>query len=100
VYTLLDHMSGLPSVDTPGLYDPEWILANRFAHRSPREVVDTAFRHPIDFRPGTTQKYTNTSYVTAGMIIEKVTGRSYARNLRDRITGPAATSRWATTWST
>jgi D-alanyl-D-alanine carboxypeptidase len=51
-------------------------------------VVDTALRHPIDFQPGTAQKYTNTSYVTAGMLVEKVTGRSYARNLRDRITGP------------
>lgn len=88
VYTLLDHTSGLPSVDIPGLYDPEWILANRFAHWSQKQVVDTALRHPIDFQPGTAQKYTNTSYVTAGMIIEKVTGRSYARNLRDRITGP------------
>jgi D-alanyl-D-alanine carboxypeptidase len=88
VYTLLDHTSGLPSVDIPGLYEPEWILANRFTHWSPREVVDTALRHPIDFQPGTAQKYTNTSYVTAGMLVEKVTGRSYARNLRDRITGP------------
>lgn len=88
MYTLLDHTSGLPSVDIPGLYAPEWILKHRFDHWSPREVVDTAFQHPIDFQPGTAQKYTNTSYVTAGMIIEKVTGRSYARNLRDRITGP------------
>ncbi|WP_460406891.1 serine hydrolase domain-containing protein [Actinophytocola sediminis] len=88
VYTLLDHTSGLPSVDIPGLYDPQWILDHRFEHWSPRQVVDTALRHPIDFQPGTAQKYTNTAYVTAGMIIEKVTGRSYARNLRDRITGP------------
>jgi D-alanyl-D-alanine carboxypeptidase len=88
VYTLLDHTSGLPSVDIPGLYDPEWILRHRFEHWSPRQVVDTALRHPIDFQPGTAQKYTNTAYVTAGMIIEKVTGRSYASNLRDRITGP------------
>ncbi|MFI7679855.1 serine hydrolase domain-containing protein [Actinophytocola sp. NPDC049390] len=88
VYTLLDHTSGLPSVDIPGLYDPRWILEHRFDHWSPRQVVDTALRHPIDFPPGTAQKYTNTSYVTAGMLVEKVTGRSYARNLRDRITGP------------
>ncbi|HEV7650475.1 MAG TPA: serine hydrolase domain-containing protein [Actinophytocola sp.] len=88
VYTLLDHTSGLPSVDIPGLYDPQWILDHRFEHWSPRQVVDTAVRHPIDFQSGTAQKYTNTAYVTAGMIIEKVTGRSYARNLRDRITGP------------
>jgi D-alanyl-D-alanine carboxypeptidase len=88
VYTLLDHTSGLPSVDIPGLYDPQWILDHRFEHWSPRQVVDTALQHPIDFQPGTAQKYTNTAYVTAGMIVEKVTGRSYARNLRDRITDP------------
>lgn len=88
VHTLLDHTSGLPSVDIPGLYDPQWILDHRFEHWSPRQVVDTALRHPIDFAPGSAQKYTNTAYVTAGMIVEKVTGRSYARNLRDRITAP------------
>lgn len=88
VRTLLDHTSGLPSVDIPGLYDPEWILAHRYEHWSPRQVVDTALRHPIDFRPGTAQKYTNTAYVTAGMLVEKVTGQSYGRNLRDRITVP------------
>jgi D-alanyl-D-alanine carboxypeptidase len=93
VYTLLDHTSGLPSVDIPGLYDPQWILDHRFEHWSPRQVVDTALRHPIDFQPGTAQKYTNTAYVTAGMIIEEVTGRSYARNLRERITGPLCLSR-------
>lgn len=88
VHTLLDHTSGLPSVDIPGLYDPQWILDHRFEHWSPRQVVDTALRHPIDFQPGSAQKYTNTAYVTAGMIVEKVTGRSCARNLRDRITAP------------
>ncbi|RAS61559.1 D-alanyl-D-alanine carboxypeptidase [Lentzea atacamensis] len=88
VYTLLDHTSGLPSVDIPGLTDPQWVLDHRFDHWSPRQVLDTALRHPIDFQPGSAQKYANTSYVTAGMIVEKVTGRSYARNLRERITGP------------
>lgn len=88
VHTLLDHTSGLPSVDIPQLYEPEWILEHRYDHWDPKQVVDTAFRHPIDFQPGTAQKYTNTAYVTAGMIVEKVTGRSYARNLRDRITNP------------
>jgi D-alanyl-D-alanine carboxypeptidase len=88
VYTLLDHTSGLPSVDIPGLYDPAWILAHRYDHWTPRQVVDTALAHPVDFPPGTAQKYTNTAYVTAGMIVEEVTGRSYASNLRSRITAP------------
>lgn len=86
VHTLLDHTSGLPSVDIPGLNDPQWIVEHRFEHWSPRQVMDTALQHPIDFPPGTAQKYTNTAYVTAGMIIEKVTGQSYDRNLRARIT--------------
>ncbi|WP_370947087.1 serine hydrolase domain-containing protein [Amycolatopsis sp. cg5] len=88
VYTLLDHTSGLPSVDIPQLYDPQWILKHRYEHWSPRQVVEKALTHPLDFQPGTAQKYTNTAYVTAGMLVEKVTGRSYARNLRDRITEP------------
>ncbi|MFD8496644.1 serine hydrolase domain-containing protein [Amycolatopsis sp. NPDC059657] len=88
VYTLLDHTSGLPSVDIDGLYDPQWILKHRYEYWSPRQVVETALKHPIDFQPGTAQKYTNTAYVTAGMLVEKITGRSYARNLRERITGP------------
>nr|MDQ3580081.1 beta-lactamase family protein [Actinomycetota bacterium] len=88
VTTLLDHTAGLPSVDIPGLYDPHWILAHRFDRWTPAEVLATATRHPIDFAPGTKQKYTNTAYVVAGMIVEKVTGRSYARNLRDRIAAP------------
>jgi D-alanyl-D-alanine carboxypeptidase len=88
VHTLLDHTSGLPTVDIPGLYDPQWILDHRYDHWSARQVLDTALQHPIDFQPGTKQNYTNTSYLAAGMIVEKVTGRSYARNLRDRITGP------------
>jgi D-alanyl-D-alanine carboxypeptidase len=88
VYTLLDHTSGLPSVDIPGLHDPRWILAHRYEHWTPRQVVDTALAHPIDFPPGTAQKYTNTAYVTAGMIVAEVTGRSYASNLRTRITTP------------
>lgn len=88
VYTLLDHTSGLPTVDIPGLTDPRWVLEHRFDHWSPQQVLDTALRHPIDFQPGTAQKYTNTSYVAAGLLVEKVTGRSYPRNLRERITGP------------
>jgi D-alanyl-D-alanine carboxypeptidase len=88
VYTLLDHTAGLPSVDIPELYNPQWILDHRYDVWTPQQVVATATQHPADFAPGTKQKYTNTAYVVAGMLLEKVTGRSYARNLRDRIATP------------
>jgi D-alanyl-D-alanine carboxypeptidase len=92
VYTLLDHTAGLPSVDIPDLYNPKWIIEHRYDHWSPEQVVATATQHPIDFQPGTRQKYTNTAYVTAGMIVERVTGRPYADNLRDRIATPLGLS--------
>jgi D-alanyl-D-alanine carboxypeptidase len=88
VSTLLDHTAGLPSVDIPELYNPKWIIEHRYDHWSPEQVVATATKHPIDFQPGTKQKYTNTAYVVAGMLVEKTTGRSYARNLRERIAAP------------
>lgn len=38
--------------------------------------------------PGTVHSYSNTNYVVAGLLIEKITGTSLAENLRARITGP------------
>jgi D-alanyl-D-alanine carboxypeptidase len=43
---------------------------------TPRELVDAAFRQPMDFPPGTEYKYSNTNTVLLGMVVEKVTGLS------------------------
>ncbi|WP_219825852.1 serine hydrolase [Nonomuraea typhae] len=40
------------------------------------------------FEPGTGQKYTNTTYTLALLLIEKVTGRSYAEEMKRRILRP------------
>ena len=40
-----------------------------------------------DFEPGTKHGYSNSGYLVLGLILEKVTGRSYAENLEERITG-------------
>jgi D-alanyl-D-alanine carboxypeptidase len=93
VRTLLDHTSGLPSIDIPWLSVPNEVIAHRFEHWSPARVLGTATAHPMDYAPGTAQKYTNTSYVLAGMLIEKVTGHSYGQVLRDRIALPLGLSR-------
>lgn len=93
VRTLLDHTSGLPSIDIPWLSDPDQVIQHRYEHWSPARVLGTATAHPIDYPPGTAQKYTNTSYVLAGMLIEKVTGHSYGQAVRDRIARPLGMSR-------
>ncbi|MET0235625.1 MAG: serine hydrolase domain-containing protein [Kibdelosporangium sp.] len=88
VYTLLDHTSGLPHIDIPEMADPQWVVDHRFDSWTPGQVLATATRHPHEFTPGDFQKYSNTSYIVAGMLVEKVTGRSYQRALRERITDP------------
>ena len=43
---------------------------------------------PLDFKPGTQLRYTNTGYVLLGMIIEKVSGQTYAAFLKKNIFEP------------
>lgn len=44
--------------------------------------------HAPDFAPGTDWNYSNTNYVLAGMVIEKVTGRPYGKAVENRIIKP------------
>ena len=45
-------------------------------------------RKPLDFDPGTKWQYSNTNYVIAGLIVEKVSGMSLMGFLRQRIFTP------------
>ncbi|WP_320782973.1 serine hydrolase domain-containing protein [Streptomyces sp. CRN 30] len=90
VRDLLRHTSGLRDY----MYDvlPEYSAGAYFAGRwrayRPEELVALAVRHEPVFPAGTGWEYSNTNYVLAGMIIQKVTGRSWERQVRDRILLP------------
>jgi len=51
-------------------------------------ALDLIFKHNLDFKPGTQFRYCNSGYYLLGMIIEKVTGKSYEQNVRDIIFTP------------
>ncbi|NUW43459.1 serine hydrolase domain-containing protein [Nonomuraea rhodomycinica] len=98
VRMMLQHTSGLfnytGDYDADGTFVPgipatgdEW-LANRFHTYQPEELVRLALSKPPRFDPGTDQRYANTNYTLALLLIEKVTGRSYAEELRRRILRP------------
>lgn len=61
---------------------------NRFRRYQPEELVRLALSKPARFEPGTDQNYSNTNYTLALLLIEKVTGRSYAEELQRRILRP------------
>ena len=51
-------------------------------------IVDRWARKPLDFDPGTQWQYSNTNYVIAGLILEKVSGMPMMDFLRTRIFRP------------
>ncbi|MEV6152768.1 serine hydrolase domain-containing protein [Nonomuraea sp. NPDC052129] len=69
----------------------EWV-DNRFRTYRPEELVELALSKPARFEPGTDWNYSNTNYVLARLLIEKVTGRSFAEELRRLILGPLGMS--------
>ncbi|GIJ33980.1 serine hydrolase domain-containing protein [Micromonospora sediminimaris] len=86
VRQLLAHTSGLPSPVLPDGLD--WQLQHRFDRWTPEQIVRTALTNPPEYVPGTAQRYTNMGYIVAGILIERVTGRSYAEQMRHRIFRP------------
>ncbi|XGU21082.1 serine hydrolase [Rhodococcus sp. 3Y1] len=74
---LLQHRSGLPEfAGEPGA--DEWIAANENRTLTPSAAVAIALGKPAQFVPGTSFVYTNTNYIVLGMLVESVSGRSYA----------------------
>ncbi|MGG3495624.1 serine hydrolase domain-containing protein [Peribacillus simplex] len=52
------------------------------------ELVKMGISLPPDFDPGKGWSYSNTGYVLLGILIEKVTGNSYAEEIENRIIEP------------
>ncbi|MEU9418178.1 serine hydrolase domain-containing protein [Streptomyces sp. NPDC048272] len=69
----------------------EWV-DNRFKTYRPEELVRLALSKPARFEPGTDWSYSNTNYVLARLLIEKVTGRSFAEEMRRLILEPLGLS--------
>jgi D-alanyl-D-alanine carboxypeptidase len=74
---LLSHTSGLPNY----LTKPELIEKRRQAF-TPAELLALFWSDPLDFEPGKDFGYSDSDYVVLGVIIEKVTGKSYAEHMR------------------
>ncbi|MBB5122997.1 beta-lactamase [Streptomyces eurocidicus] len=83
VQQLLQHTSGLPDFEDDVTDD---ILERRYL--SPRDSLDIALKHEAAFEPGTKWSYSNTNYLVAGLIVEKVTGRPLAEQIDKRIIQP------------
>jgi D-alanyl-D-alanine carboxypeptidase len=55
----------------------------------PKAIVMEWATKPLDFEPGTQYQYSNTNFVLAALIVEKVSGEPFAKFLREHVLKPA-----------
>ena len=80
---ILSHTSGLQD------YWPQDYSFAAMEHPvTPQQIIDRWAKKPLDFPPGTQWQYSNTGYVVAGLIVEKVSGEPLLDFLKKHIFQP------------
>jgi CubicO group peptidase (beta-lactamase class C family) len=80
---LLSHTSGYQD------YWPEdYLMPPMRKPTTAQYILDTWAKKPLDFDPGTKWQYSNTNFVIAGLIVEKVSGEPLMKFLQEHIFGP------------
>ena len=80
---ILSHTSGYQD------YWPEdYLMTPMMQPESAQQILDTWAKKPLDFEPGTQWQYSNTNYVIAGEIVEKVSGQKLMDFLGEHIFHP------------
>lgn len=89
---LLSHTSGYEDYAPQDYIIPDWTHAT-----TPLAILEHWACKPLNFDPGTKWQYSNTNYVLAGQIFEKVSGQPLVSFLREKIFQPLGMTS-ATDW--
>src|ERR1700733_3133462 len=80
---LLSHTSGYQDY-----WPQDYVMPMMLQPVAAQKILDTWARKPLDFDPGTKWQYSNTNYVIAGLIVEKVSGEPLLQFLQQEIFTP------------
>jgi CubicO group peptidase (beta-lactamase class C family) len=80
---LLMSSSGLPDFDVPGFYATQDEKLTKFEY-----LTENFLKGELQFEPGSKFNYNNGDFLTAGAIIEKVTGKTFELVLQEKILTP------------
>ncbi|MDR6115479.1 MULTISPECIES: serine hydrolase domain-containing protein [unclassified Sphingomonas] len=80
---LLSHTSGLRDY-----WPQDYSFKAMATPTTPQGIVDRWAKAPLDFAPSTQWQYSNTGYVVAGLIVEKVSGQPLLDFLQARVFRP------------
>lgn len=84
---LLSHMSGYQDY-----WPQDYVMPMMLQPVTSAKILDMWARKPLDFDPGTKWQYSNTNYVIAGVIIEKVSGKPLLQFLQEKVFTPLGMS--------
>lgn len=87
VRDLLSHISGYEDYAPQDYMIPAWTQPT-----TPVAILDNWAKKPLNFDPETRWQYSNTNYVLAGEIFEKVSGQKLAPFLKEHIFDPLGMS--------
>ncbi|GAA1621504.1 serine hydrolase domain-containing protein [Catellatospora bangladeshensis] len=88
VRMLLNHTSGIADYDHVIFATDASLEENRHRTFAPAELAAIGLQQPRTGEPGAAWAYSNTNYVLAGMILERITGRTVAHEIDKRIIRP------------
>jgi D-alanyl-D-alanine carboxypeptidase len=88
---LLNHTSGVPDYTKSQAFVEQAETKPR-AYVAPKTVIGWVAEEPLEFKPDTKYEYSNTDNIVVGLMVEAVTKRSYASELRRIVLGPARLS--------
>ncbi|HTX38884.1 MAG TPA: serine hydrolase domain-containing protein [Bryobacteraceae bacterium] len=83
IFHVLTHTAGIPNFT--GF--PDYMKLAPFP-TTPAGLVARFLNKPLDFEPGEKWSYSNSGYVLLGYLLEKITGESYQKFLRENIFTP------------
>ena len=75
IKNLLTHTSGIFNYTSDKLYDPQ----KSFSHEDFWTIINNK---PLEFEPDSKYEYSNANYFLLGLLIEKITGKSYEQNIK------------------
>src|SRR5438067_5196637 len=66
----------------------DYVMPGMLLPATPQQIMNEWAKKPLDFEPGTKWQYSNTNYVIAGVVVEKVAGMPLLDLLQRRVFTP------------
>lgn len=81
---ILNHRSGLGD-----FFGPQFAEADKTKIRTLQDYLPFFVNKPLEFEPGSRQRYSNAGFIVLGLVIEKLSGVSYYDYVRRNVFAPA-----------